>query len=68
MMEKMIEMKVINLQRSDFKDTVKKYKIYVTGSSSKFCQISLRQLKVVLSRLFDPQVVVCMPDNIRTCS
>lgn len=68
MMEKMIEMKVINLQRSDFKDTVKKYKNYVTGSSSKFCQISLRQLKVVLSRLFDPQVVVCMPDNIRTRS
>lgn len=67
-MEKVMEMKIINLQRADFKDTVKKWKNDVTGLSSKFCQISLRQLKVVLSSLFDPQVVVCMPDNIRICS
>lgn len=31
MMEKMMEMKIINLQRADFKDTVEKWKNDVTG-------------------------------------
>ena len=63
-----MEMKIIHLQRTEFKDAPK---IKVKKLCSKlvhFAEISLQQLKMVLSSLYGPQVLVCMPDNIRACS
>ncbi len=58
-----MEIKMINLQRAKFKETPK---IKVKKWCSRlvhFAEISLQQLKMVLSSLYGPHVLVCMPEK-----
>lgn len=52
---RLMEMKMITLQRAEFKPRC--WLVYLI-------QISLQQLKIVLSSLYGPRVVLCMLDNI----
>ncbi len=63
----LMEMKLINLQRAEFKDTPK-IKVKKWCSRLVHCaEISLQQLKIVLS-LYGPHMLVYMPDNVWACS
>ncbi len=68
MPHRLMEIKIINPQRAEFKDTPKIKVKKLCSRLVHFAEISLQQLKMVLSSLYGPHVLVCMPDNIGACS
>ncbi len=55
-------------QRAEFKNTPKIKVKKLWSRLVHFAEISLQQLKMVLSSVYGPHVLVCMPDNIGACS
>ncbi len=55
-----MEMKIINLQRAEFKDTLKIKVKKLCSRLVHFAEMSLQQLKMVHSSLYGPHMLVCM--------
>ncbi len=68
MPHRLMQMKMINLQRAEFKDTPEIKVKQLCSRLVHFAEISLQQLRMVLRNFYGPHVLVCMPDNVRTCS
>lgn len=63
-----IEMKMINQQRAEFKGTLRIKLKTLCGRLAHLAEMSLQQLKMLLSSLYGHHVFVCMTDNIGACS
>ncbi len=56
----LMEMKIINLHRAEFKDTLKIKVNKLCRRLVHFAEMSLQQLKMVHSSLYGPRMLVCM--------